>query len=685
MKFSHDWLAQYVDLPEMPEEIARRLTAAGLTVENVENGPHGVVYDIDVTTNRVDAMNHLGIARELGAIFDRPLKPPTAAPREVTESAANAIRVVIEDDRCPRFAARVVRGVKVGPSPPWLVERLAAIGQRSINNVVDVTNFVLWETGQPVHAYDARTIAQATILVRGARAGEKLITLDNSARQLAAGMLVIADPSGVIGLAGVMGGLATEVTAATTDLVIECAHFEPKTVRQTARGLHMHTDACHRFERGADPEAPAYAASRVAELVQQVAGGEVLAGVVDVRARPSSTYEVDGTLDLARLARFIGLEVPRATVERWMRQLGFELTPQGECAYRVRVPSWRYYDVLPLRPEGTCYEADLFEEVARLHGLDAIPATIPASHGADAPPHPVVTQRHVLRDLMAAAGFAEAVSYAFHDPAELGAFPSLRPHAVAVELANPLSERYSVMRQSLLPGLLESALFNVRRGATAVRLFEVGRGFFASPANTSALPEEVELISLLCGGRVGAPWQGQAELDFYSVKGVVESLADLLGLELELRPAQLSGLVPGASAEIVSAGRVVGALGRLERSESYPLFAAELELPAGSRLAVPRVQAPSRFPGIAVDLTLTHRLETPWSELAKTITELASPLLVEHTLKDRYQGKGVPEGAVNTTIAFSYQSADRSLTQEEVNVVHAELSQKLRECYGWSD
>lgn len=684
MKFSHRWLADYVELPEAPEEIARRLTAAGLAVEQIESGGHGAVYDVEVTTNRVDAMNHFGLARELAAIFDRALRLPTATPRESAEPAANAIRVVIEDERCPRFAARVMRGVEVGPSPPWLVERLAAIGQRSINNVVDVTNFVLWETGQPVHAYDATTIAEATILVRGARVGERLVTLDNSERKLVAGMLMIADPSGVIGLAGVMGGLATEVTAATTDLVIECAHFDPKAVRQTARGLGMHTDACHRFERGADPEAPAYAASRVAELMQQVAGGEVLAGVVDVRTKPPSAYQVHGTLDLVRLARFIGLEVPRATVERWMGQLGFALTPRGERSYRVQVPSWRYYDVLALRPDSDCYEADLFDEVARLHGLDAIPATIPASRGADAPPNRAVTRRHALREQLAASGFAEAVNYAFHDPAELTALPTVRPGAPAVELANPLSERYSVMRQSLLPGLLESALFNLRRGASAVRLFEVGRGFFGTSSEPQAFPEEVELAALLAGGTVGSPWEGQRELDFFSLKGVIESLAEALGVKLSFRPATLPGMVPGASAEILASGRVVGALGRLERSETYPLFAAELELPSAEAVGPVRVQAPSRFPGVAADLTLTHPLETPWSALEATVVELAPPLVAAFALKDRYQGKGVPDGAVNTTISFSYQAADRSLTQEEVNAAHSELSERLRERFGGS-
>lgn len=685
MKFSLAWIADCVDLPAelraKPQEIADRLTAAGLAVEYVEAAGTDTLYDIDVTTNRVDAMNHLGIARELAAIFDRPLTLPAAAPPEVEEPATGAIRVVLEDGRCPRFAARVMREVKVGPSPAWLVERLARIGQRSINNVVDVTNYVLWELGQPVHAYDAKTIAESTIIVRAARAGERLVTLDGQERKLAAGMLVITDPAGVIGLAGVMGGLATEVTAVTTDLVIECAHFDPKAVRQTARGLDLHTDACHRFERGADPEAPAFAASRVAELVQQVAGGEVLAGVVDVRIKPAAAYEVYGTLDLKRLARFIGVEVPRTTVERWMGKLGFELTPHGETAYRVRVPSWRYYDVLALRPDGDCYEADLFEEVARHWGLDAVPATVPAARGADALPLSERVRRRRVSDHLAACGYAEAITFAFHDPADAAKLPTLRPEAGVLELENPLSEHYSVMRRSLLPGLLEAALFNLRRGASAVRLFEVGRVFFGRAGEL--FPEEVEMVGLIAGGTLGSPWQGASELDYFDLKGAVDGLAELFGAALAVRPAELLGFVPGSTAEILAGGRVVGCLGRLEVEEAAPLFAAELALEAlalGPEFR--KVVIPSRFPGVAADLTLTHALAVPWSELARVIREVAPALLASFELKDRYQGKGVPEGAVNTTIAFAYQAEDRSLTQEEVNAAHSAIAAALQTRFG---
>ncbi len=683
MKFSLSWLRDYLPLPEEPGEVASRLTAAGLAVEQVEEAGEDTVLDVDVTTNRVDAMNHLGLARELSAIFDRPLRLPDAAPAEAAERTENAVSLAIEDAGCLRYAARVVRGVKIGPSPEWLRLRLEAIGARSINNVVDVTNYVLWELGQPIHAFDLSKVGGRKIVVRSARAGEKLVTLDGVERELASEDLVIADQAEPQGLAGVMGGQPSEVTEATVDVLIESAHFDPKAVRRAARRLGMHTDASHRFERGADPEMCAFAASRAAVLIRQVAGGEVLAGVADVRHDATRHWRLDGRLVQARLDRFIGVQVPPADVERWLARLGFGLERDGAEAWRVQVPSWRWYDFQPAREPGECYESDLFEEVARLLGLDAIPATLPATRGADAPPSPVILRRRQVARHLAACGFAEAVNYAFHDPAEAAMLPSLKPGSPAVRLANPLSERYSVMRRSLLPGLVLSARFNQRRGAPAVRLFEIGRAFFGR--TEPGLPEEIELVGLVVGGTWGSPWQRSVEIDLFDLKGAVESVAAGFGVEIEARPAVLPGLVEGATAELLIDGEVVGYLGRLGEEEAYPLFAAELALAAlGEGAADHQVEPPSRFPGVAADLTLTHSLAVAWSELVVTIDAEKPPTLLAFELKDRYQGAGVPEGAVNTTIAFSYGAKDRSLTQEEVNAAHLGLASELESRYGWA-
>ncbi|HYG63940.1 MAG TPA: phenylalanine--tRNA ligase subunit beta [Thermoanaerobaculia bacterium] len=684
MKFSLEWLSDYVELPAEPRELATRLTAAGLAVEDVEDGEHGTLFDIDVTTNRPDCMNHFGLAREISVLLEKPLRRPAADPAEATERAADAARVVIEDSEgCPRYAARVIRGVKVGPSPDWLRRRLQAVGLRSINNVVDVTNYVLWELGQPLHAFDLAKLAGATVVVRRARAGERLVTLDGAERELDPEMLVIADAERAVALAGVMGGADSEVTDGTTDILLESAHFGRRRVRQAARRLGIHSDASHRFERGADPEICAEAASRAAKLIAEVAGGEVLAGVIDVRAAEVPARR--GRLDLDRLDAFAGAAVPAADAERWLTGLGFRLEPDGERAWRVTVPSWRTYDFEP-RPSGEIYPADLYEEVLRVFGLDRIPAALPGIPGPDAPRAENQVRRTRVRRYLAAAGFAEAVHFAFHDPAADAAYPSLRPDTKPLPLANPLSERYSVMRRSLIPNLVESARFNQRRGRESVRLFEVATVFYERPGS-GELPDQPEHVALVCGSWPLHSWDREWELDLFDLKGVVEGVARELGVELEARPAELPGLLPGKAAELLRNGEVVGCLGEVAAKEFYSLYVAEVALDAlvspGGQLSR-QVVLPSRFPGIIADFTLTHALSTPWSEIRAAISAAQPADLEDFSLNVRYQGT-LPDGVVNTTIRFEYNARDRSLTKDEVNARQADLTGMLVERFGWKE
>lgn len=689
MEFSASWLAQYVDLPEDKQELARRLTAAGLAVEGMEAHGDDTVLDVEVTTNRPDCMNHFGLAREISVIYGLPLKRPDARPTEAPERTADACKVVVEDpEGCPRFVARVVRGVKVGPSPDWLKRRLEAIGLRSINNVVDVTNFILWELGQPLHAYDLARLAQATLVARRARAGERLTTLDGVERELDPDMLVIADAEVPVGIAGVMGGADSEVTEATRDILIEGAHFDRKRVRVAARRLGMHTDASHRFERGADPEMCGLAVARAAALIAEVAGGDdcrVLSGDVDVRA--GRDWNRRGRLDLARLDAFAGAEIDPADSERWLTGLGFSVNKgverNGGNVWNITVPSWRYYDFQP-RPEPPheVYPQDLYEEVLRIYGLDRIEAALPAIPGFDAPRQPHQIRRDRARRQLAASGYVETVHFAFLDPARDAAFPSLRPGVKPMRLANPLSEQYSVLRRSLVPNLVDTARFNQRRGLAAVRMFEIATVFYDKGAGE--IPDQPEHVALVCGGRLGDPWQREVDLDFFDLKGTIEALAADFGVSLEARPAELPGLLAGNSAELVRDGRAVGYLGRVEEEEGYPLYVAELEMEAlaGGNPSL-AIRIPSRFPGISADFTFTHSLDVPWAEIDRTIAGMAPPDLVSWGLKVRYRGPGVPEGAVNTTISFDYNAQDRSLTQEEVNARQHGLNQELERRFGW--
>lgn len=716
MEFSVSWLADYVELGPVEGlvgsqgerhvfrslteatrtsllQLGERLTQAGLAVEaypiGMVEGRDGLdeqepLLDVEVTSNRPDCMCHLGLARELAATSGQELRRPPVPIYGAFATDGTVGSVVVEDpEGCTRYVARVIRGVKVGPSPDWLVRRLKSIGLRSINNVVDATNFVLWELGQPLHAFDLATIPGGEIRVRRARTGERLTTLDGEDRELDPEVLVIADRERAIALAGIMGGLDTEVTGSTTDLLLESAHFDRRRVRIGARRLGMHTDASHRFERGSDPEICDEASRRCAALIVEIAGGRVEEPAIDAIARPHR--RVAWRLEKAALDRFAGVEVPAEEVERILAAL--ELAPRAvdEGIWEGEVPGFREADFEPRRsvasgrPELDAYPQDVYEEILRHWGLGRIPATLPKLPGVDAGESPAWHRRQRVQDLLAGLGLAEAIHFAFHAAEADRAVPALGTGS-PVALANPLSERYAVLRRSLVPNLLAAAEYNLNRGAAAVGLFEVGRLFPAEGA------PEVEAVALLAGGRPGTPWDRRSERDLFDVKGMVEALLAELGAAARTEPTEaLPGVTSGTGAWLRSErGSILGWLGKLERSEPGPsLFAAELWLDrldggAGRRA----VEPPPRFPGIEVDLTLTHPLEVPWAELAAAIEAERSEALAGFELKDRYQGKGVPAGAVATTVTFRYQAAERSLAQEEVNQWHARLAAELERRFG---
>jgi phenylalanyl-tRNA synthetase beta chain len=689
VKFSRNWLADYVELPGVVGELADRLTAAGFAVEGIEEAGGDVVLDVDVTTNRPDAMCHFGLAREIAVLFDRPLSPPPVGGVESAERSEEAIAVRLDDDDCPRYVARVVRGVEVGPSPAWLARRIEAIGHRPHNNVVDVTNFVLWETGQPIHAFDLGRLPGGLIVVRSARAREDLVTLDGVDRRLDPDVLVIADAERAVALAGVMGGRDTEVSGSTRDILIESAHFRPSRVRRGAGRLGLHTDASHRFERGTDAEGCRLAADRVAYLLAEVAGGSVSAGAVDVRR--GELPVLFGYVDPAALSRFAGVEIGAETVEHALSGLGFAPHPLDDGGgFRATVPSWRHYDFAAGRgreDDGVrVWEADLYEEVMRIVGFDAVPSALPALGAPDEGASAEHRLREGIRAHLTSCGLAEAINYAFHDEASHGRFEGLLADAPPLRLANPLSEALAVLRRSLLPGLVESARFNARRGAPSVGLFEIGRLF--APGGG----EEIEGVAIVVGGAPAEPWQRASEPDLFDLKGFFESLGRRFGVELEAESGEASGLLPGTTLRWRSIGGLVGKdatvgyLGQVEdRDFPFPLYAGEMATAAlsGRRADERALELPSRYPGVAVDLTLTHATNASWRELAAAIEERRHEHLTAFGLKDRYRGEGVPEGAVNTTIYFLYNATDRSLTREEVNADHESLRAELESRFGW--
>jgi phenylalanyl-tRNA synthetase beta chain len=462
-------------------------------------------------------------------------------------------------------------------------------------------------------------------------------------------------------------------------------------VRIGARALSMHTDASHRFERGADPGACRRAADRAARLLAEVAGGAVAAGAVDARAEGfEARFAAHGRLDHGRLVAFAGVPMEPASVERWMRGLGFELErePVSEPAWRVAAPTWRWYDMEP-GPDGAIYEQDLYEEVLRHHGYDGIPASLPALPGSDGPRTAEQIRRDRIRDHLAACGYAEAVDYAFQSRDMDASLPHLAPQeSHAVELVNPLSERYAFLRRSLVPNLVASAVFNRRRGVESVRLFEVGHVFW-HPGEAGGAVAEHEAVAVLCGGTLGTPWDRQVELDLFDLKGVLDTLGEVLETPVAVRAADLPGVVAGAAAEVLIDGEPAGWLGRIDEADAgYPLYAAELRTAAlgagvlGGQAEV-QVRVPSRFPTVEADLTLTHAEDTPWADLRAAVESRRPDDLAEFGLKDRYTGEGVPAGAVNTTLWFLYAHPERTLTQDEVNDRQQALSEELQQRFGW--
>jgi phenylalanyl-tRNA synthetase beta chain len=551
MKLPVSWLREFVDAPEEPARIGEDLTMVGFELGGIEGKGDAAVLDLDVTTNRVDAMNVYGLAREVAVIYSRPLRPLELSFPETGTPAKDALTVEIAaPDLCPRFSARVL-DVRLGPSPPWMQERLEQVGVRPINNVVDLSNYVMLEMGHPSHAFDLARIPEARLCIRWARDGEWLETLDGVGRTLSARTGVVAGPEKPLALAGIMGGASSEVSDETRTIALEAAYWEPLAIRRAAKALGMHTEASHRFERGADPNGTVTSTARIAHLLEKLGSGTTRPGLIDVVPEPLVRRQVG--FRAARASAVLGTDVPPERGQEILTGLGFELQEKGRGEWTATVPSWR---------GDVSREADLVEEVGRHHGLDKIPSTIPASlevgHlGAGQ------AEERTVRDLLVGAGLTETINYAFVDRAG-GA--GVEP----VGIANPLADQQSVLRTSLVvPGLLEALETNARQGRRNVALFELGRVFF--PAGE--LPTEERRLALLLSGegRAGYWSEPARPVDPFDAKGILELVFERLGagrLSLDEagprpgdrglrpdRPVRAAGPVPVGGAGPLGPGR----------------------------------------------------------------------------------------------------------------------------------
>jgi phenylalanyl-tRNA synthetase beta chain len=669
MRLLVSWLRDFVDVTASAEDIAGTMALRGFEVASVEPLDAGdAVIDFEITANRPDCLSVIGLAREVATAFDLPVRSPSADPAATVRLASTPVgdldrlRVTIEDvDLCPRYSAAVA-DVRMGPSPAWLASRLQAAGVRPISTIVDVTNYVTIELGQPMHAFDLARLAGNEIRVRRAKRGEVITTLDGVARTLEPDMLVIADAERAQAIAGVMGGAASEVSATTKAVVFEAACFTPASVRRTSKRLGLKTEASSRFERGADVNGPVVALERAIALMEQIGAGRAAGPIVDRYPAIRAPRRLHLRRD--RLARLLGAAVADAEAERILYALGFEVAASND-GWDVTVPTYRV-DVLR--------EVDLIEEVGRHFGFDQLEPRFPPVTQMAPPPDPRIPRDQLVRRVLTAAGLSEAVTFGFIEAKVAEAFRSANG-AVPVAIANPLSAHFDTLRTSLLPGLIDSVAHNRRHGRRDVRLFEIGARFTTSGETRGA--------GLAWTGNAGTDhWSGGArDVDFFDVKGIVELTCAALGVAPRFAPATEPYLVAAQTASVIApTGTVVGLVGQVAPSvadaRGLPrqdrVFVAELNLDAidaARSVAGDRIRALPRHPFVVRDLSIIVADVLPAEIIRGTIQAAGKRQgapLVAIVFFDRYQGKGVPDGSVSLSVRLTFQAPDRTLTDADV-------------------
>jgi phenylalanyl-tRNA synthetase beta chain len=679
MLISYNWLRELTGTKLDPQELRERLTNVGLAVDAVEERGGDFVLDVEVPSNRGDCLSHLGIAREVAVIEKSQVSSFKFQVSKSEGKAADFASVEINDpDLCPRYAARVVRGVKIAPSPEWLRKRLEVIGQRPINNVADVTNYVLHEFGQPLHAFDLAKLGESRIVVRRATNGETIKTLDGVERKLDADMLVIADATRPVALAGVMGGEESEIANTTTDVLIESAYFDPASVRRTARLLGLHTEASHRFERGVDPEGVLRAQEHCVALIGEIAGGVATEDALDVYPNPLPARAVE--LRPERIQTITGLQVETAKMLRILTALGFELRENNPAKLAFTIPSWR---------NDVAIEEDLVEEVARHTGYDKIGTGLPPASLAGEY-HSSERRKRAVRQAMSGCGFDEAISLSFTELTE--DFELIPEFADAgseglVTVANPIIEGASVMRQSLLPGLLSSIRHNLNHGIRNVCLFETGRVFAIS--EPGQLPREREAFALVATGGAMEANRAEAgrEIDFFDLKGALESANEAMNLPpLDFEMAAVKHLRSGQSAAIGTGGTRVGSIGRLAETVAaahkfrQPVFVAEVDLTALLRMKeLPVLYSPlPRFPSIVRDVSLLVDRKVMLADLLRAVRDQKVKQFIGAKFVGAYEGEGIPDTKRSVTLRIEYRADDRTLRDEEVDTIHWSLVKTLQ-------
>lgn len=675
MRISYTWLKEYVDVTVPAEKLAEVLTMAGLSVESVTKLGDDHLIEIEITANRPDWLSVIGVAREVAALACGRLKLPTHSP---TMSALPKPGVSISVDEkalCARYTARVIRNVRIGESPAWLKARLEAMGLRPVNNVVDITNFCLFETGEPMHAFDLDRIAGEAVIIRKARKGEKIVVIDGAEKALDETMLVIADAGKPIAVAGVMGGLNTEVTSATKNILLEAAYFDPVSIRRTAKKLATSTESSYRFERRVDIQNIVRASDRALGLIRELAGGEP-AELIDVATELPKQPHI--FLRFARLSKVLGASPAPERIQNIVASLGMKILHAAHDGLELEAPSFRH----DLKAE-----IDVIEEVARIHGYGAIPTTLPNIVEQPVRMEPEMVGRDRVREILASTGCDEIITYSLTGKRTIAA--AGLDAGAAVEICNPLTSEQEAMRVSLVSGILGAVAWNINRKSKDLRLFELGNVYMKKP---HAEYGERRNLSIAITGQAFSSWAGASrEANFFELKGIVETLITELGVTgVSYAPGKRPYLISSTCAELMIDGKPAGALGEVSRKvldafdikEKVFVFEADADLiverssPARSFSELPK------YPAVSRDISLVASRRTPNADIIDAIRASAGPTLKDVRLIDRYTGKQIPEDKVSLTYRLEYQDPARTLEERDVTATHERVLRSLDEKFG---
>ncbi|NIM58533.1 MAG: phenylalanine--tRNA ligase subunit beta [Candidatus Aminicenantes bacterium] len=666
MKISLDWLKDYIELDLSLPDLIEKLNMIGLIVEDREEQGSDVILDIETYANRPDTLGHLGIARELAAALDLGLKEQKWPLTEFEQKTSELVDVQIwEDDLCPRYSGIVVKGIQVGPSPEWLRKRIEAMGLKPVNNVVDMTNYVLYATAHPIHAFDLAKISGGRIIIRKANGGEVLRSLEDSDIALTPEMLVIADGKKPVALAGIIGGEESSVKESTQDVFIESAFFDPISIRKTSKKTGISTDASYRFERGADISFPPQAALMAASLLTQF-GGRASEGITDAYPKPRKEKTV--VLRHHRVSDLLGLEIDEEFSVRTLGSLGFQVEVQQEGVWQVKIPHFRV-DIER--------EADLVEEIARFYGYDKIPASVPPLRVLEPPMEPRREKINKIRHLLFHNGFDEVLNFSFSDPEKEA---RLQTGYKAIEIRNPISSKASLLKTTLLGGLLENIVWNKNRGAEGIHLFEIGNIYFWQKETS----REQLTLTLASTGPVGpVQWRRKSEeTDFFRVKGALESVLTYLRHEpFSFKEEDHPLFEQKFSLALIFKEATVGYCGLLKRNllDSFslkdPVWAAELNLALLFKKQPYSFQYTpvSRFPSITRDVSFIADQNVDYQDIKEVVEKLNIPNLKEFDIYDRFSGSSIPKGKISLSVRFVFLHPQRTLLAKEVD----ELQEKI--------